>query len=184
MGHRTILDSDGKQITVDENGMFVNTTNYDWTYGVTTDRIEMESAAKSARGMVSILESAAAKGGFDEGSCLALLQAFLIVGQWTRGSGYAAGAGLHFTFHRQPRTLGAGQKFSGLLLHFTKRFATAFDPKDRRQAFDEMQALMFDFVWSMHLRLLKENKARGDRFGKALRDLVTKDWRRQYRFHW
>ena len=184
MGNRQIMGLDGKMVTVDENGMYVNTTDYDWSYGVTTDRGEIDAAAKNARMMIQILKTGAGKGGFDESAILQLLDAFIVVGQWTRGSGYARPISLHFTFHRAPRVLPPGQKFSALLLHWTTQFVSAWDPKDRRRAFDEMQTVTLEVVWSFHRALLESDKTRAVGFEQKLRALVSQDYRTAYRFRW
>ena len=53
--------------TIDSNGHYVNTTEYDWDNGITTDKSEIESAAKNARVMISILENGAKRGGGQHG---------------------------------------------------------------------------------------------------------------------
>ena len=184
MGNRQIMGTDGKMITIDENGMYVNTTEYDWSNGVTTDRNEIESARKNARMMLQILKEGGGKGGFDEGAILNLLDAFMVVGQWTRGSGYARPISLHFTFHRSPRALPPGQKFSALLLHWTTQFVSAWDSKDRRRAFDEMQTVTLEVVWSFHRALLESDGKRAAAFEQKLRALVSQDYRTAYRFRW
>jgi hypothetical protein len=184
MGNRTIPDGAGGTVTVDENGNYVNTKDWDTDYYVTTDRNDITAAAKQARSMIQVLERGAKAGGFKEPDCLSLLGSFLILGQWTRGSGYASSVSLHFTFKRTPRSTQGGTKYSGMLLFWLKKFESSFDPKDRRQAFDELQALMFDFVWAFHRELIRQYPERAKVFDKELRALATKDIRTSYRFHW
>jgi hypothetical protein len=152
----------------------------DNTYNVTTDRTNMTAASNAARQMIQSLEHRIKSGGFDEISIQYLVSQFIVIGQYTRGSGWAGPTVVYFTTQRPPRQLAAGEKHSTLLLLWVRKFEAAFDPKHRREAFDKMQGLMFDFVWAFREQLSKGDKKRFAQFDADMRELVQQPWHTLY----
>jgi hypothetical protein len=167
----------------------VGEPKFDWDYSITVDRSEIESAAKNARTMIKILEGAAAskdpkKVGFQEADCLSLVDYFLTVGNWSRGANYASSTSRKFTIHGKPRSVGGGQKYSQLLLSWLRKFVIAWDPKDRRGAFNEIEALMYDFVWAFQQKLLEDGPDRASKFTTDLQKLLNTDYAKNYKLRW
>ncbi len=155
----------------------------DNTYNVTVDRVEMNAASNAARSMIQSLEAGAKSGGLNEVSIQWLVTQFLVIGQYTRGSGWASTVLPYFATQRPPRSLAAGEKYSSLLLLAVRKFAAAFDPKYRREAFDKMQGAMFDVVWAFRLKLGQEDKKRAAKFDIDMRRIVDLPWRTHYKFY-
>jgi hypothetical protein len=156
---------------------------HDTTYNVTVDRVHMSAASRSARNMIQSLENGAKAGGLDEIAIQWLVTQFIVIGQYTRGSGWAGPVIAFLTTQRPPRPLAAGEKHSTQLLFWVKKFEAAYDPKYRREALDKMQGLMFDLVWAFRLKLVQQDKARAAKFDAAMQKIAQLPWSTHYKFY-